>query len=311
MFKKFFQLIVLLLACKICSSQNLVPNGNFEQFTNCPNALSNFTPTFWISPSKATPDYFNNCGSKSNVGVPSNIQGFQYGHSGVGYGGINTFPQPPYFPEGREYIEVQMTSPLIEGNTYHFEMYVSRANNSQFAVGDIGVYFSNSIIRGVDHWKVLPFKPQISYNEVILIDTLNWKLISGDYKAKGNELYLIIGNFNNDANTSHQLIDSNARWQFGYYFIDDVSLTDNTIVKQNIDTIDIYPNPFSDKLYVNCNTSDESELIIYDILSRKILQRTLSKSTTVYTEDFAAGVYIYVVRNSRGIIKKGKVIKQK
>ena len=84
---KQIYLITLLLTCRICSAQNLVPNGDFEGYSGCPDNASQFDSTlFWFSPTAATPDYFNQCAT-SNVGVPYNDFGYQPAHSGGGYAG--------------------------------------------------------------------------------------------------------------------------------------------------------------------------------------------------------------------------------
>lgn len=40
------------------SAQNLVPNPNFENYTNCPNTISQIEFAFpWIAPTEGTPDF--------------------------------------------------------------------------------------------------------------------------------------------------------------------------------------------------------------------------------------------------------------
>ncbi|HLG33482.1 MAG TPA: T9SS type A sorting domain-containing protein, partial [Bacteroidia bacterium] len=72
----------------------------------------------------------------------------------------------------------------------------------------------------------------------------------------------------------------------------------------------LYPNPFSNSLFVKTNDNVQTEVILYDILSRKLLQQTFMGSTTLNVEQLASGLYIYEVRNKKGILANGKVIKQ-
>ena len=74
--------------------------------------------------------------------------------------------------------------------------------------------------------------------------------------------------------------------------------------------INIYPNPISDKLNVQINNYEQTEIILYDLSSRELLQQTFTNTTTINTEQLATGMYLYTVRNRNGIIKNGKVIKQ-
>ncbi len=71
----------------------------------------------------------------------------------------------------------------------------------------------------------------------------------------------------------------------------------------------VYPNPFSDELSINIINNKISELLFYDITSRLILQQTFTNSTLINTEQLAKGIYLYIVRNKNGVIKKGKVVK--
>ncbi len=310
---KRYNLIVFLFICNICSAQNLVPNGDFEQFTTCPVNLGNFEATFWTSPTQGSPDYFNICAPAGvPASVPGNNLGYQSPHSGGAYCGGDIFTQPPFVPEYREYMEVMLTSPLIANNSYHFEMYVNHSNYSQFATDDIGAYFSNTLISGITNWAPLPYTPQVSNAGGIIIDTLNWTLISGNFTAAGGEQYLIIGNFKDDANTTFQLAYPTADYQFTYYYFDDVSLTDITGLEEpgEIAEVKIYPNPFLNNLNVTVSSNEQSELVLYDITSRKLSEYKFNSTVSINTEQLAAGIYIFEVRNNNRVIKKGKVVKE-
>ena len=71
----------------------------------------------------------------------------------------------------------------------------------------------------------------------------------------------------------------------------------------------IYPNPFSDNLTITTTTTSLSEIILYDIASRKLLQQKFTGSVTLNTEQLAKGIYIYEVRSKENT-KKGKVVKE-
>lgn len=73
--------------------------------------------------------------------------------------------------------------------------------------------------------------------------------------------------------------------------------------------ITVYPNPFSDNLNIILNTNEKSEITIYNITSRKLLQQQFTNSYSVKTEHLAKGIYIYLVKCEGGMCKKGKVVK--
>jgi hypothetical protein len=74
-------------------------------------------------------------------------------------------------------------------------------------------------------------------------------------------------------------------------------------------TASVYPNPFHDEITFK-STGPNTELILYDVLSKPVVKQSFSGSITVNTENLSKGVYIYELRNEGGIIKKDKVIRQ-
>ncbi|MBL0073652.1 MAG: T9SS type A sorting domain-containing protein [Bacteroidetes bacterium] len=71
----------------------------------------------------------------------------------------------------------------------------------------------------------------------------------------------------------------------------------------------ISPNPFTDKLNVTVNNSELSEIILYDMTARKIMQMNFTNSITLNTEQLAKGLYIYELRIKNGMSQKGKIVK--
>jgi len=307
---------ILLLTCGICYGQNLVPNGDFEQYYNCPPSINHIdSAKFWFQPTVGTSDYFNQCGSgtfpATSANIPNTAYGFQQARSGAGFAGIHRWVQGGI--NYREYLEILLDSSLTINDCYHFEMYINLCNVCKFNTYNIGVYFSDTIITGVPNTQPLSYIPQITNTFGNNPDTLNWTLVSGDYIATGGESYLIIGNFNDDVSTDTSTYNPLASQNAAYVFIDDLSLAHCfpvSIGELNNNTINIYPNPITDKLNVKIKNNEQSEIILYDLSSRKLLQQTFTNTTIINTEQLAKGMYLYEVRNKNGIIKNGKVIKE-
>lgn len=310
-------IIILMFACKICNSQNLVPNGDFEQFITCPNntTLTNYA-MFWINPSTNNPgtsgtsDYYNACSTGNIASVPINNPGYQFAHSGNGYCGLIT-----WFGAGeqnyREYIEVPLTSVLVKGTCYHFEMFVCLAECSRRSTDAIQVYFSDTLISGIANYLPLPFVPQIVNTTGLITDTFNWTSISGNYTAEGGENHLIIGNFEYDSTIIIQPTGFGWLWE-SYYYIDDVSLSICTDIDEKINNIifEIYPNPFSDNLSLKINNNELLEIVLYDFAMRKTFQEKFNNSITINTSRLTKGFYFYEIHGRNGLLKKGKLIKQ-
>ncbi|HKR05205.1 MAG TPA: T9SS type A sorting domain-containing protein [Bacteroidia bacterium] len=76
----------------------------------------------------------------------------------------------------------------------------------------------------------------------------------------------------------------------------------------------LFPIPFSSELNISMSNHELSEIILYDIASRKLLQQKFTNTVTLNTAQLTKGMYIYEVRNSDnhqgGVVKKGKVVKE-
>jgi hypothetical protein len=90
-----------------------------------------------------------------------------------------------------------------------------------------------------------------------------------------------------------------------YEYQGNVGIADYVLQNQ----IMIYPNPFRDELNVIVKQNINSEIIFYDIASRKILLQEFSNFVSLNMEQFEKGIYIYEVRNEDGSCKKGKIVK--
>ncbi len=302
-------LISMFFTCVICDAQNLVPNGGFEQHSACPTSGGQIDLAVdWINPTTGTSDYFHSCAISQNWSVPDNLYGYQNAHSENAYSGILVWFGN--IPNYREYIEVPLTSPLVANNCYHFEMFVSLADTCTRTSIDIGVYFSDTLVSGIANFNPLPFIPQIQNTNGVLPDTMNWVIISGIYTATGGENHMIIGNFKDDTNTSTVVVNG-VGYNATELYIDDVSLTPCTAIEEQneIDEITISPNPFSANLKIETTNNELSEIILYDIASRNLLQQKFTNSINLYTEHLVNGIYLFEVRNKNRVIKKGKVLK--
>ncbi len=315
--------ILLLLTCGICCGQtNLVPNGSFETYTNCPTNYSQLPVPPWYSGTAGTPDYYNSCAGSGNgtIGVPQNSFGYQNASTGNAYVGIYTFAVwGTDTIEAKEYLQIQLTDTLIAQKTYCVSFFVNLTNpsplffpNNWFAITEIGMLISNDSVY-LNGALTLPYIPQIqSPAGLYLNDTTNWTEISGQYIAQGGEKYITIGNFNLHSDTM-RILTYNTPSLSSYYFIDNVSIVDCTnegITNNNEIKINLFPNPIFDKLNIQANNYEPTEIILYDLSSRKLLQQAFTNTATINTEKLAKGMYLYEVRNRNGIIKNGKVIKQ-
>ena len=220
---------LILCAHLMCTAQNLVPNPGFEEFTKCPNSFStsptDFGATHWNSPNNGTPDYYNRC-SLGEMQVPHNWAGVSHTHSGAGYAGIYAWSVGP--STYREYVQCQLMLPMKKDVLYKISFYYRISSYSVYAIDRVGFLLSDSALssKGDGRITIPPTHEQVKTFEEL---TNGWQLLSYDYKAKGGESYIIIGNFATTENTRSLKIDFRIgkSWMLrssSYYYIDDVTV---------------------------------------------------------------------------------------
>lgn len=90
-----------------------------------------------------------------------------------------------------------------------------------------------------------------------------------------------------------------------------LSFTTDIIEANEEDNLPIpYPNPFSSQLTISLADNEQTTVSLYNFLGQQILQQTFTNSTTINTEQFANGIYFYELRNDKGRVANGKVIRQ-
>ncbi len=234
MFKNNTTFCICLLACIQAEAQNLVPNPGFEEYITCPKETGKRQTNLisWTQPTAGAMDYFNRCSSTS--GVPLNSFGKQEPKNGDACIGLTLFHE-----KHRSYAQTELKQPLIAGNTYNVEFSVSLSEKSKFAIGNIGAYFSAAKLESKSDGVLECFetieeqggkqviaglcKPQLrNPSSSFISDTDEWVTISGSFKARGGEKYIIIGNFYTSDGT--KAMEVGGKNPNAYYYIDDVAL---------------------------------------------------------------------------------------
>jgi subtilisin family serine protease len=116
----------------------------------------------------------------------------------------------------------------------------------------------------------------------------------------------------NCGNVSGQAIPNNV---YGYGRIDALAAVRAAQQLSNVKNvsltawISIYPNPFEDKLILQNTKSIDSELLLFDVQGRLILQqRWNSSSLEINTQHLASGCYFYHIKSDFGV-QSGKLVK--
>lgn len=219
-------LFFLLLQCFTLTmhSQNLVPNGDFEEYKQLPNQQGQLENCkYWINPTFSTPDYFHvDALSSSNFQLPNTNFATVEPYSGSGIAGL-------FISCGdlREYISVELIKPLKKGKSYTLSFAHTNGTGDYFAScgsDRFGMYFSKSIPY---HYSLFPIPatPQLEVPNFCW-DTL-WKNESFTFIADDDYTTLTFGNFHtSDETTTITMVEAETIG-YAYFFIDKVELIPN------------------------------------------------------------------------------------
>ncbi|MFH0892937.1 MAG: T9SS type A sorting domain-containing protein [Bacteroidota bacterium] len=214
--------------------ENYVCNYSFEFSTECVKHINMIEIAEPWCKLNGTPEYFNSnfcpIGTVLWVGVPQNIAGFQYAHTGQAYAGlflyINNDPNEPDELQ-REYMGSPLKGSLIPGERYKVELYANRSNKSRYATNGLHAYFSNGVpSQPAPHGQINPVLPNVlvGLSSSIIYDTINWTHCSNIFiPTTANLNWITIGNFK--TNGSFSLYHDNSMTygsDVAYYLIDDV-----------------------------------------------------------------------------------------
>ncbi|WP_165824106.1 OmpA family protein [Pseudochryseolinea flava] len=252
--------VILLLCFFVCvqilSAQNLVPNNGFEEFSHCPGSHSQHPAEFravsWTSATNGTPDLFNRC-SVGEADVPHNWAGVSEAYEGGGYAGIYLWTD---YLNYREYLQCQLTSPLIKDSTYIIEFHYRLSSYSMYAVNQIGLHFADSLVK-IKTDKVVRISPAVLVRKdsVLTPNTGLWESIHHEYKATGGERFVMIGNFMDDFETKSYRLQFIPVQQVmlkaaSYYYIDNV-LVEPKYTREKAIVSDLAPEFVGEDVVVN------------------------------------------------------------
>lgn len=327
--KAFLYIIFLISVWSFSYAQtNLVYNGSFEEYSQCPNLTSQpgadqLYALGWYSPTFATTDYFNSCDVTQHVGVPQNFIGYEHAHSGNAYVGVvyisrrnNTIGMVDY--NYGEYLQTKLSSSLMQNRLYKIQLFVSRADAALgyidtigvagIAIDHIGILFTDDSLTA----PITDFFPNVPSVEtesgILLEDSVGWAEINLYYLADGSEEYMTIGFFKDINSVAagyyiHDFITNDLIET--YYYIDDVSIVE-------VDEI-TYPNIFTpngdninDFLIIKMPPGFMGTLIIYNRWGTVVYKQEGNmfswNGKNALGSECTDGVYFYIL--------EGKKIKQ-
>lgn len=215
-------------AQEVPDSTNMVENGSFEQVDGKlkrPGSIE--MAKGWKSPTDQKADLYSETVANSPISAPKNEEGEQSALSGQNYAGLLWWSYMNKEP--RTYLQAKFKKMLKKDQKYCIRYYVSLGDLSKYNADQLGAYVSKVLVKKDDATS-LTYDPQVPALRTKLYDDLNsWQGVCGVYDAKGDEQYLLIGNFaanekTNTGKTKRPKGETRVQQPHAYYYIDDVAV---------------------------------------------------------------------------------------
>jgi len=305
-YKVLFLQLNLIFSALSVTAQNYVNNGSFEDYGECqaPYVYMDVSGWYRVPQHAGSPDYFNACTNFWNASIPTSSWGTQIPEDGNAYIGLASYVYPG---EIREYAETQLSMPLIAGELYYVSFFVSLVESSKYASNNIGVILTTDQVIGSNSFAHLDFIPQIYASEIVTNKEI-WTEVSGIYQAIGGEQFLTFGNFHSDEQTLTILLAESGN-DSSYYFIDNVSVSPLLSVSQfDVNVLKIFPNPFSEELYVNLENDIIRQVKIYS--GAQLIKTLNGNFENLDLSSLSQGTYIAVITTNSGKLLAKKIVKK-
>ncbi|MBL0127364.1 MAG: T9SS type A sorting domain-containing protein [Flavobacteriales bacterium] len=313
--------VTALLLGLAASAQNLVPNGSFEEYYNCPTTWGQWQQVQnWISPYNQSADYFNACTGDTIAGVPFSQFGYQHAVEGQAYMGLATYLEA--VPAYREMIQVELSEPLVVGVPVclSFKMAVGGfgswgfINSARYTCKGVGMKFFEQL---PTNWAGYLYPNAAAlYLDEVPTDTAIWYAMNGTYVPDSAYTHLVIANFFADSLNGVTVLDS-IGWgvtPWAYAFIDDVRVSfdltfcayTNSVAEHGPKELRVFPNPFSDRLEILCNSLNRGSvtLELLDAWGRTMMVSRHFSSDRIVLDlpSLPVGIYLLRVSDAHGVV---------
>ena len=250
-------------------AQNLVPNNGFETNDGTPTGYGQwYHATGWSDVNDypafmwpyASPDYLHNTGA-GGADLPVCTFGTVTPYAGNAVMGFITWLQST--PEFREYISITLSSPMIVGTPYNVSFWITNGSASWYngySSNRISARFSVGHLTQANH-EPIGGTPQCEL--VTNLWTTTWQYVSFVYTPDAAYDQITIGNFYNDASTSHTYHVASMS-AGSYYFIDEVVV--EPVTPLPIELLSFNAEQQSSGVNLYWSTASEMDVAGFDIM---------------------------------------------
>jgi Secretion system C-terminal sorting domain len=286
---KRFAILSLVILSMITSGAaqggNLIGNGDFETVAPFPSAQGQISNALgWNNCNGSTtwpygsPDLFHTSGS-GTVQLPNTIAGTVAPYHGSAAAGFIT--SNGVVPNFREYLSYPLTAPLVVGQTYTLEFYLTNGTGNYYGnrgSDGIGAAFTTSQPTQVTH-EPLPLVPQAEITTIT--HHSDWRRYSFTFTATQPFQHVTFGNFRNDAAT-HWATFVPALNNIAYYFIDLASVMLSTPL--NGEVVKLRRTDKEDAIELAWHKPADADG------DQFILERSLDQTSFTEVHDFGQGI---------------------
>jgi hypothetical protein len=295
-------------------SQNLVPNGNFEDTLCCPDdhfgtQLECTGVWFDANAPAGTADFMHSC-SFGTQHIPEFLgEHIWDSQSQAGVGGLFNFAEGVDFSE---YLEVKLLDSLRCGKTYQFSIDL-KATYPYYASDAVDILFTKDTLKAVT-WFFDWQNPQVSNpSGNIIADSVHWFTLVDTFKAQGGERFMTIGSFRHSANT-HWSPGAFPTTGQSYVVIDNVKLVEYVPEAPIPETpFNVFPNPNQGRFTVtySLDSSINHKLNFYNSIGQIVFSASLDTRLHSMNVDFSSlgsGVYYYSLFSNNRRSNHGKLV---
>lgn len=226
-----FAIALVPFALDAQEDKNLVKNPGFEGTTGKlkrMKAIANAKD--WKSPTGEFADLYSTtvkAGDPTAPTVPENTYGKEDPKAGNNYAGIVAYSFGDKQP--RTYITTELLGPLKEGVQYCISFNLSLADQSKYAVNNVGAHLHKKEM-GMEEKNNMILETHARHpKNKIITQSYGWEQVCSIFTAKGGEKYLTIGNFSATKETKNEKIpkakgSTKQQFPIAYYYIDDIQV---------------------------------------------------------------------------------------
>ena len=310
LFKKkitFYSVLIILIKSSFSFTQNILPNGDFENYTSLPSALGQWGNCIhWENANgQGSPDYFHVLGSFS-AALPNTIFATLMPFSGdaimgfaaMGLSGNNY----------REYPSIQLSSAMEIGGTYNVSFHITNGesdHNFGYSCDRLGVCFStgyltqlnSSPIAGTPQWEMAG-----------QLWSTSWLAVDFNFVADSSYNQLTIGNFYNDASTSYTSQVEGETSEGVYYFIDNVSVVRDPTVSINHylpdNSFTVSPNPSTGDITIRLKERATGTISIRNSVGQLFISESINEQIHKIEFNAPSGIYFIQLESNGDVFNE-------